>query len=98
VSGIRIASTLKPAALEEDCAANQIVISAIPTWKKCMGPSLVIDRFDVARNGAYAVWLRDGIQTATAQQDRGARPWSTLPRRPYGRSRQYRRMRPTSLP
>jgi competence protein ComEC len=97
-SGKRIASVLKPAALDEDCAANQIVISAVPTRKRCIGPSLVIDRFDVARNGAYAVWLRDGIQIETAQEDRGARPWSTSPRRTYRRTRQYRRMRPTSLP
>ena len=96
-NGTRIASVLKPAAIEEDCAANPIVISAVPTRKRCIGPALVIDRFDVARNGAYAVWLRNGVHTETAQEDRGTRPWSIAPET-RRRSRQYRRMRPTSLP
>jgi competence protein ComEC len=90
---LRIAAPLTPAALEEDCAANEIVISAVPTRHRCSGPALVIDRFDVARNGAYAIWLTPGIAIETAQTERGLRPWSTPPPR-----RQYRRMRPTSLP
>jgi competence protein ComEC len=91
--GLRVAAVLKADALAEDCAANDIVVSAIPTRHRCSGPSLVIDRFDVARNGAYAVWLQHGIQTDTAQTERGKRPWSASPPR-----RQYRRIRPTSLP
>jgi competence protein ComEC len=91
--GIRIAAALSAAALEEDCAANQIVISAVPTRRRCAGPALVIDRFDVARNGAYAIWLTDGIKTDTSEAERGLRPWSTPPPR-----RQYRRIKPTSLP
>ena len=97
-NGVQIASVVKAAALEEDCAANQIVVSAVPTRKRCVGPALVIDRFDVARNGAYSVWLDGGIRTETAQQDRGARPWSIAPPRNYRHKRQYRRMSPTSLP
>jgi competence protein ComEC len=93
LNGIRVAAVLKPEALAEDCAANAILISAVPTRKQCDGPQLVIDRFDAARNGAYAVWLGNGIETQTAQQARGERPWSTPPPR-----RQYRRIRPTSLP
>jgi competence protein ComEC len=91
--GILIAAAMKADALSEDCAAAEIVISAVPTRHHCTGPPLVIDRFDVARNGAYAVWLNDGIAVDTAQAERGARPWSLPPAR-----RQYRRMRPTSLP
>jgi competence protein ComEC len=91
--GLRVAAVLKADALAEDCAANDIVVSAIPTRHRCSGPSLVIDRFDVARNGAYAVWLQHGIETDTAQTERGNRPWSASPPR-----RQYRRIRPTSLP
>jgi competence protein ComEC len=91
--GLRVAMALKPDSLDEDCSANQIVISAVPTGSRCQGPVLVVDRFDVARNGAYAIWLQPGITVATAQQQRGARPWSMPPAR-----RQYRRSRPTSLP
>jgi competence protein ComEC len=88
-----LAAAMKADALQEDCATAEIVVSVIPTRRHCTGPSLVIDRFDVARNGAYAVWLTDGIAVDTAQDVRGARPWSLPPPR-----RQYRRMRPTSLP
>jgi competence protein ComEC len=91
--GILIAAVMKADALSEDCAAAEIVISAVPTRHHCTGPPLVIDRFDVARNGAYAVWLNNAITVDTAQAERGARPWSLPPAR-----RQYRRMRPTSLP
>ncbi|HTK80247.1 MAG TPA: ComEC/Rec2 family competence protein [Rhizomicrobium sp.] len=91
-NGMRVAAVLTPGALEEDCASNQIVISAVPVRGRCNGPRIVIDRFDVARNGAYAIWL-DGVSTVqTAQQVRGERPWSAMPRS------QYRRIRPTSLP
>lgn len=96
--GVRIASVWRADALEEDCAANQIVISAVPTRRRCVGPALVIDRFDAARNGAYAVWLESGVQTTTAQQERGARPWSVIPQRAHRRRYQYRRMSPTNLP
>ncbi|MBV8799114.1 MAG: ComEC/Rec2 family competence protein, partial [Alphaproteobacteria bacterium] len=92
-NGMRVAAVLKPDALEEDCAASQIVISAVPVRRHCTGPPLVIDRFDVARNGAYAIWLHNGVQVDTAQQERGERPWSMPPPR-----RQYRRIRPTSFP
>jgi competence protein ComEC len=92
-NGMLIAAATKADALQEDCATAEIVVSVIPTRRHCTGPSLVIDRFDVARNGAYAVWLTDGIAVDTAQNVRGARPWSLPPPR-----RQYRRIRPTSLP
>jgi competence protein ComEC len=82
-SGIRVAAAMTQAALAEDCAANQIVISAVPVRERCTGPQVVIDRFDVARNGAYAIWLdrEGGSKVQTAQQVRGNRPWSTQPAR-----------------
>ncbi|HEX3653300.1 MAG TPA: ComEC/Rec2 family competence protein [Rhizomicrobium sp.] len=93
VNGLLVAAAMKTDALSEDCETAQIVISAVPTRRHCTGPPLVIDRFDVARNGAYAVWLNNAITVDTAQAERGVRPWSPPPAR-----RQYRRMRPTSLP
>lgn len=68
-------------AFAEDCANSDIVISAIPTRYWCKGPKLVIDRFDVSRNGAYAIWLGNNFRTETAQEERGERPWSTRPKR-----------------
>jgi hypothetical protein len=39
----------------------------------------VIDRFDIARNGAYAIWLGKNIRSQSAQDARGTRPWSEPP-------------------
>jgi competence protein ComEC len=78
--GTGIAASLRPGALEEDCARNRIVISAVPTRHRCPGPELVIDRFDVARNGAYAIWLGDQLRIENSRAARGERPWSPPPR------------------
>jgi competence protein ComEC len=80
-NGMSLASVARTAALAEDCASADIVISAVPTRHRCKGPKLVIDRFDVAKNGAYAVWLADGIRIRTVQDERGQRPWSAKPPR-----------------
>jgi competence protein ComEC len=68
-------------ALGEDCATANIVISASPTRHLCSGPKLVIDRFDVARSGAYAIWF-DGEtpRIQTVRDVRGERPWNPQPR------------------
>jgi competence protein ComEC len=74
--GLVIASAFRPTALAEDCATASIVISASPTRRLCTGPKLVIDRFDVARNGAYAIWLGNAQPQIDSVRDvRGARPW-----------------------
>jgi competence protein ComEC len=45
-------------ALAEDCARATVVIALEPVPRgACPGPRLVIDRFDLWRNGAYALWL-----------------------------------------
>ena len=76
-----IASALRPTALAEDCTTANIVISASPTRGLCNGPKIVIDRFDVARNGAYAIWLNGTApQIETVRDVRGERPWSPQPR------------------
>jgi competence protein ComEC len=81
-TGERIAAVLREDALAEDCARADIVLSAVPTRHRCIGPKLVIDRFDVARDGAYALWFGKTLKVETAQADRGVRPWSAkLPRR-----------------
>jgi competence protein ComEC len=75
----RVAFTLQRDGLAEDCAAADVVISAIPVRGSCAGPKLVIDHLAVSRNGAYAVWLGDPIHLATVQGVRGDRPWSREP-------------------
>ncbi len=78
--GMLVAAVRREDALAEDCARASIVVSAIPVRRRCNGTRLAIDRFDVARNGAYAVWFSP-FRIATAQGARGDRPWSERPRR-----------------
>jgi competence protein ComEC len=92
-TGLTIANVLRIDAFKEDCAANTIVVTAIPSRGRCKGPQLVIDRFDVARTNGYAIWLGPPLKIETVEEDRGVRPWSARPRQT-----QYRRIRPTSLP
>ena len=86
--GVRIAAVLREDALNEDCANVNVVISAVRAGAHCMGPQLVIDRSDVARNGAYAVWLGKSFLVETVQEVRGDRPWSRAPWQRRGRGSQ----------
>jgi competence protein ComEC len=95
--GTLIAAVARIDALAEDCANATIVISAVPANRHCTGPKLVIDNFDVARAGGYAVWLGLKMRVETVEGERGKRPWSLKPQPPRDHS-QYRRMRPTSFP
>ena len=63
-------------ALAEDCAAATVVVSLVPLRHTCTGVTTVIDRFDLWRNGAYAIWLDpDRVRVASARQWQGKRPW-----------------------
>ena len=75
---IRIAIDWRRDALAEDCASADVVVSAVPARGSCKGPRIVIDRFDILRNGAYALWLGShDIRVETVNGVRGERPWST---------------------
>ena len=87
-SGFTIAVLARMDALHEDCANADVVIGSFPLHGQCRRPKLVIDKFDVIRNGAYTVWLGDKITSETVQQIRGDRPWSRAPwqRKEIGRA------------
>jgi competence protein ComEC len=69
---------------DEDCRIVDILISQRPVHGRCPAPSLVIDRFDLWRHGATAIWLDGGkIRVRTVAEYQGARPWSS--RRDRGR-------------
>jgi competence protein ComEC len=58
----------------------QIVISQIAAHAHCTSPPLVIDRTDLARNGAQSVtFAADGPHIETVRQVSGDRPWSAQP-------------------
>jgi competence protein ComEC len=77
IGGRTVALTLKIGRLRDDCARAAIVISAIPVRRGCDGPELVVDRFDVFRDGATALSFEEaGIRVETVNGARGSRPWS----------------------
>lgn len=90
IDGRQIGFVFDPAILEEDCAISDIVVTQVPARGLCTAP-IVVDRFDVWRNGAYAIVMpvgadltrdqflsRTDIRTVSAQT--GNRPWSrTVP-------------------
>jgi competence protein ComEC len=72
-----VALSLRAAALVDDCARARILVSAVPVRRICKGPELVLDRFDIARDGATALTFGvDGIGVETVAAERGKRPWS----------------------
>jgi len=76
-----LAITQTPAALLEDCWRADVVISLVPVRRHCPAP-IVIDRFDLWRNGAHALWVRDDtIEVKTVNGERGDRPWVLRPKR-----------------
>jgi competence protein ComEC len=65
-------------AFEDDCRLAEIVIALVPAPEKCTAPSLVVDFFDLYRNGAHAIWLnRAGAppKVSETRRIRGDRPW-----------------------
>ena len=79
-NGMLVAAASRAMALAEDCGTADIVVSAAPTRGLCAGPKLVVDRFDVARNGAYAVWFGKDLRVENVRAVRGERPWNVWPR------------------
>lgn len=79
--GRNIALVKAPDALLEDCGATQALISLVPTRRTCFGPAVVIDRFDLWRDGAHALWIEpDGrIRAESVNETRGDRPWVIRP-------------------
>jgi competence protein ComEC len=74
--GRTIAVVRRPIALSEDCQVADVVVSLEPVRTPCHART-VIDRFDLWRNGAYAIWVGDGgtISIRSVRDMRGERPW-----------------------
>ncbi|WP_420348303.1 ComEC/Rec2 family competence protein [Pelagibius sp.] len=78
--GILLALSWDPRGLAEDCAVADVVVSLEPLRRQaCGGPQRVIDRFDLWREGAQAIWVTDGrLSRRTVLDTQGLRPWSAL--------------------
>jgi competence protein ComEC len=77
-----LAVLLDPRAAE-DCRLADVVLSLEPLRRQpCRDPTVVIDRFDLWREGAQAVWLEpEGPRVRSVAEDQGRRPWSPYWRR-----------------
>ncbi|NQV55398.1 MAG: ComEC/Rec2 family competence protein, partial [Rhodospirillales bacterium] len=76
VKGELVAMVAEPQALPEDCRQATVVISSVPVPWACPSAHTVIDRFDLWRRGAHAVWLGRGPpRVVSVNEARGRRPW-----------------------
>lgn len=80
-NGSVIAYVQDPRAFEEDCQAADLIISdeRLPGRfsATCRQGAVVIDWFDLRREGAFAVWFEEnGMRVESALQHRGYRPWT----------------------
>lgn len=79
--GSTVALVGHAAAVAEECWAADVLISTVPVRGRCPVPKVVIDRFDLWRDGAHALWLEDGhVRVELANGVRGNRPWVPRPR------------------
>lgn len=70
--GRKVAFSFEPFAQAEDCAWADILIARYPV-AACRTP-VVIDIYDLRRDGAYALWLSGARENVGSL--RGMRPWS----------------------
>jgi competence protein ComEC len=80
--GLRIAFLGDRIGLDDDCFRADLVIAFFPVAAadRAGCAAGLIDRRDVWRGGAHAVYLHEGeIRIVTAAERRGARPWTGAP-------------------
>lgn len=79
-AGHTVALMRSVAAAEEDCAVASVVVSAVPLRRHCREAAVTVDRFDLWRHGAHALWLLpQGVAVETVADWQGRRPWARWP-------------------
>lgn len=87
-NGKTVALMRRPEAMQDDCRRADVLVSLVPLRGACPRPVAVVDRFDLWREGAHAIWLGDGgVRVLSVNGLRGNRPWVI---RPKPRDRQTR--------
>ncbi len=77
-----VAVAARGEALIEDCRMADVVVSLVPAGGSCATASTLLDRFDLWRDGAHAIWLgRDAVRVESVNGVRGDRPWVLRPSR-----------------
>ena len=77
VDGRTVALVLQPAALAEDCARADILVTRLHVFDRCAGPELVIDGAALAERGATELRLGAAgeLMLRTARSASVERPW-----------------------
>ena len=79
--GRRVAIVTGASALPVRCSGIDAIVSQVPAGFRCRSMMPVIDRIDVWRRGAVALWLDEGgITVESTNETRGDRPWVPHPR------------------
>ena len=76
--GAEVRLVVRPEAQPRACDGAVPVVSVVPLRNQCRSALWTIDRFDLWRHGAHAVWLGEKGRPArieTTRQARGDRPW-----------------------
>jgi competence protein ComEC len=77
-----VAVALRGEALLDDCRLADVVVSLAPVRSPCASARTLIDRFDLWREGAHAIWLNDRqVRVESVAAARGDRPWVIRPPR-----------------
>lgn len=77
VNGQRVSVAFTNKAWQEDCRWADIMISKMPVPYKDCDANIVIDYFDVWREGGHALWIRpEKVKIKTVEEVRGIRPWT----------------------
>ncbi|MEM8743677.1 MAG: ComEC/Rec2 family competence protein, partial [Pseudomonadota bacterium] len=79
VKNKKVAFVRHPAALAEECARADIVISQLPIDRSCRKARATVDVIDVLERGAHALYLEgQTIKITNVAEQRGMRPWTHL--------------------
>ncbi len=75
--GWMVALPRDTAATAEDCQSADLVLATVPVRGRCPAARLVVDRRDLNRDGAHAVWLgKNRIRVESVGAQRGRRLWT----------------------
>ena len=78
--GRTVAIVTGAAGLPVKCSGLDAIVSQVPAGFRCRSMMPVIDRIDVWRRGAVALWVdQDGVSVESANESRGDRPWVPHP-------------------
>ena len=81
VNGRMVALMQRPDGVEDDCRRADVIVSLVPLRGACPHPVAVVDRFDLWRDGAHAIWLEpDAVRVLSVNGLRGDRPWVLRPK------------------